>query len=144
MRIHLVVTLYMFCFILVHDFFVVSRTQFALLFVACAGVMMGELINTSVEATINLVEKKFDESYNPFAKIAKDTAAGGVLVSACFAVAVGINIFWQKEAFVKMFSYYKTHIYLLVILILSLILSICFIFMGPDKILSLFKHKKEK
>ena len=67
MRIHLVVSLYMFCFLLFHDFFVVSRTQFAILFLACAGVMMGELINTSVESTLNLIEKKFNETYNNLA-----------------------------------------------------------------------------
>lgn len=143
MRIHIVVSLYMFCFLLFHDFFEVTRTQFAILFVACACVMMGELINTSVEAAINLIEDKFNEKYNDFAKIAKDTAAGGVLISACFAVAVGINIFWQREAFIKMFAYYKAHLGMLLILILSLVISIAFIFMGPQKILSLFK-KKEK
>ena len=42
-----------------------------------------------------------------------------------------------------MFAYYKAHLGMLLILILSLVISIAFIFMGPQKILSLFK-KKEK
>ena len=142
MRIHIVVSLYMFCFLLFFDFFEITRTQFAILFVACACVMMGELINTSVEATINLIEEKFNERYNDLAKIAKDTAAGGVLISAIFAVAVGLNIFWQKAAFIKMFDYYKNNLLMLLVLGLSLIISIAFIFVGPQKIISLFKKEK--
>ena len=142
MRIHIVVSLYMFCFLLFFDFFEVTRTQFAILFVACACVMMGELINTSVEAAINLIEEKFNEKYNDLAKIAKDTAAGGVLISAIFAVAVGLNIFWQKTAFIKMFDYYKNHLVMLLVLVLSLIISIAFIFVGPQKIISLLKKEK--
>ena len=143
MRIHVVVSLYMFCFLIFFDFFSVTRTQYAILFVACACVMMGELINTSLEAAINLIEEKFNENFNALAKIAKDTAAGGVLISACFAVAVGINIFWQKAAFIKLISFYKAHIGMLLLLILSLFVSLVFIFIGPQKISTLFK-KKEK
>ena len=67
MRIHLVVSLYMYGYLLCYDFFEVSRTQFAILFLANAIVMMGEIVNTAVEAVVDLVEKRRNE----LCKIAK-------------------------------------------------------------------------
>ena len=58
MRIHLVVTLYMYGYLLLYDFFEVSRTGFAVLFLANALVMMGEMVNTAVENVVDLVEQK--------------------------------------------------------------------------------------
>ncbi len=135
MRIHSVCMVYMYCFLGLYDFFQVSRTQFAVLFIANAIVMMGELINTAIESAINLVEEKHNENYNKTAALAKDTAAGAVLIGAIFAVAVGIAILWQPDAFKAMFEYYKENIFMFIALIISLIISTIFIFAGPDKLL---------
>lgn len=51
-----------------------------------------ELVNTAVEAVVDLVT----EEKKPLAKIAKDTAAGAVLVAAIMAAAVGLVIFVPK------------------------------------------------
>lgn len=142
MRIHLVCTAYMYCYLLIYDFFEVSRTQFAIIFIANAAVMAGELVNTAVEAAVNLIEEKHSEKYNNLAKIAKDTAAGAVLISAVFAVAVGIAILGQPEAFKALFSYYRENISMLIVLILSLVLSTVFIFAGPDKMLGKGRKKQ--
>ena len=48
-----------------------------------------ELVNTAVEAVVDLVT----EEKKPLAKIAKDTAAGAVLVSAIAAAIIGCIIF---------------------------------------------------
>ena len=133
MRIHLVCMVYMYCFLGLYDFFEVSATQFAVIFIANAIVMMGELINTAIESAINLVEEKHNEKYNKIAEISKDTAAGAVLVGAIFAVAVGIAILWQPDAFKAMFDYYKENIFMFVAFIISLIISIIFIFAKPNK-----------
>ncbi len=51
MRIHFVCMIYMYSFLGVYDFFEVSRTQFAVLFLANALVVAAELVNTAVERT---------------------------------------------------------------------------------------------
>ncbi len=52
-------------------------------------VMALELVNTAVEAVVDLVTGE----YHPLAKIAKDTAAGAVLIAAIMAAAAGLIIF---------------------------------------------------
>ena len=51
-----------------------------------------ELINTAIEATVDLVT----EEYHPLAKVAKDTSAAAVFVFAIIAVIVGLIIFLPK------------------------------------------------
>ena len=55
-------------------------------------VMALELVNTAVEAVVDLVT----EERHPLAKIAKDTAAGAVLIAAIMAAIVGLLIFVPK------------------------------------------------
>lgn len=55
-------------------------------------VMALELVNTAVEAVVDLVT----EEHKPLAKIAKDTAAGAVLIAAIMAAAAGVIIFLPK------------------------------------------------
>lgn len=64
-------------------------TQILVLLLAIALVLAAELFNTAVEATIDLVSP----GVHPLAKVAKDAAAGGVLVAASGAAAVGIFLF---------------------------------------------------
>ncbi|WP_054956658.1 diacylglycerol kinase family protein [Paenibacillus dakarensis] len=54
-------------------------------------VISAELLNTAVEAVVDLVSP--DE--HPLARIAKDTAAGAVLITALFAVIVGVVVFYD-------------------------------------------------
>ena len=51
-----------------------------------------ELINTAIEAVVDLVT----EEYHPLAKVAKDTAAAAVFVFAIIAIIVGLIIFGPK------------------------------------------------
>ena len=55
-------------------------------------IMALELVNTAVEAVVDLVT----EERKPLAKIAKDTAAGAVLIAAIMAAIAGIIIFLPK------------------------------------------------
>ena len=136
MRVHLVCMIYMYSYLLIYDFFEVSRTQFAIIFIANAIVVMGELFNTAIEAVVDMAEEKFSEKYNRLAKISKDTAAGAVLVGAIFAVCTGIAILAQPDAFRAMFAYYAEKPYMIAVLIASLVLSFTFIFTGFN-----FKNK---
>ena len=56
MRVHLVCMIYMYSYLLIYDFFEVSRTQFAIIFIANAIVVMGELFNTAIEAVVDMAE----------------------------------------------------------------------------------------
>lgn len=63
----------------------------ALIF-AVALVIVTELINTAIEATIDLVTT----SYDPMAQIAKDVAAGAVFLASIIAVLVGYLLFFSR------------------------------------------------
>ncbi len=126
MRIHLTFTAYMFGFLTVFDFFKVSRTEFAVLIALCALVMSLETVNTAIERAVDLSSKEVSE----LARAAKDAAAGAVLISAAASVICGILIMFQPYAFRAMFEYYKTHIGVFAVLIVSIILSLIFIFKG--------------
>jgi hypothetical protein len=116
----------MFYFLGVHDWFSVTRTQYAVLFAVSAAVMAGELFNTAIERAVDHASTEITEP----GRIAKDCAAGAVLVSALFAVACGIAILWQPDAFRAMFAYYREHLYMLAVLVLCVTLSVIFIFKG--------------
>ena len=89
MRIHLAVALLV---ILGGYFFEVSINEWLVLILIIAVVLIAESINTAVEATMDLLT----EEYHPLAKIAKDTAAGAVLLAALSSVVIGIIIFYGK------------------------------------------------
>jgi diacylglycerol kinase (ATP) len=70
----------------------VTRLEMVALLFAIGLVLSAELINTAIEATVDLTVDRFDAR----AKIAKDVAAGGVLISSLIAVAVGYVIFFDR------------------------------------------------
>ncbi len=136
MRIHLCFAAFMFGFLTVHDFFEVSRTEFAVLVVSCALVMALEAVNTAIEKTVDLASG--GELCN-LAKLAKDAAAGAVFIAALGSVAVGLLILCQPEAFAAMAEYYKENIPVLIALIVSVAAAFVFVFAGPLGIKKFFK-----
>ncbi len=70
----------------------VSRLEMVALLFAIGFVLFTELVNTAVESTVDLTVDRFD----PRAKVAKDVAAGGVLISSLTAVAVGYVVFFDR------------------------------------------------
>ena len=119
----------MFFFLCVFDFFEITRTQFAILFIASGLVIGAEVINTSIEAVVDLHGKEHTE----LGKIAKDCAAGAVLVFTIFSVLAGVAIMWQPDAFKDLFQYFTNNIWALILFIVSIILDIIFIFFGFGK-----------
>jgi len=73
----------------------ISRMEFIILGLSITLVLFAEMINTSIEETINLIH----DEYHPLAKIAKDTAAGGVLIASMGAVVIGYWIL-SKSLFI--------------------------------------------
>jgi diacylglycerol kinase (ATP) len=72
----------------------VTKLELIALLIAIAFVLIAEMINTAVEAAIDIATTSFD----PMAKLAKDIAAGAVLIAAVNAVAVGYLVFAGKVA----------------------------------------------
>lgn len=70
----------------------ISHYEWLICFILFGLVIATELINTSIEAIVDLICPKKD----PVAKIAKDTASGAVLVFASVAAVAGLIIFIPK------------------------------------------------
>ncbi|MBQ6931360.1 MAG: diacylglycerol kinase family protein [Clostridia bacterium] len=138
MRVHFCCLAYMMFFLLRYDFFTVTRTQAAILAVAAALVIVAEYINTAVERAVDTASKG---EKSETARIAKDTAAGAVLAAAIFAVAVGIIILYQPEAFKALFAYYTANPLSFVLFAVSFIIAICFMFIDPKRYLKIFRRK---
>lgn len=73
-------------------FFKISITEWLILTLIVGLVIATELMNTSIEATIDLVTKEV----HPLAKVAKDTAAAAVLIFGITALIIGLIIFVPK------------------------------------------------
>ena len=65
-----------------------DAVRWAVLVLTIALVFFAEMVNTVVEAIVDLVTPE----YHPLAKVAKDVSAGAVLVTAMAAVVVGLLI----------------------------------------------------
>ncbi len=72
--------------------FKISQTEWLVITLIIGLVIATELINTSIEATIDLVTKEI----HPLAKIAKDTAAAAVLIFGLAAIIIASIIFIPK------------------------------------------------
>jgi len=70
-------------------YFDFSKTEFLLVCIAGTMVLVSEMINTSIELTVDMVK----EEYHPLARIIKDVSAGAVFISACNAMIVGFMLF---------------------------------------------------
>jgi len=69
-----------------------SRSDWALLILTIAFVLSAEMMNTAIEAVVDLMIPE----YHLLAKIAKDVAAGAVLVSVLASLAVGCILFFPR------------------------------------------------
>ena len=72
--------------------FKITFVEWGICFVLFALVLSLELMNTALENVVDLVT----EEKKAKAKVAKDAAAGAVLVAALFAVIIGISIFLPR------------------------------------------------
>jgi diacylglycerol kinase (ATP) len=68
-----------------------ERAYVAVVVIAIALVIALELVNTAIEAVVDLMTV----AHHPLAKIAKDAAAGAVLIASLAAVVVGYLAFYE-------------------------------------------------
>lgn len=127
MRIHMIAALLVLtaCF-----FYNLSKVEFLVLTITITMVIVAEMINTALECAIDLTANY----YHPLAKIAKNTAAGAVLISAINAVVVGYIIFWERISFlgplvikkIKQSDPYTIFIILIIVLICTVVVKAIF------------------
>lgn len=76
----------------------ITAIEFTVLAVSVAFVLFAEMMNTAVEAMVDLVSPGF----HPLAKVAKDVAAGAVLIAAFGTAVMGYSILSKY-----IFPYYR-------------------------------------
>lgn len=89
MKIHF---LMMFAVMICGFIFSLSILEWSVCFLLFGLVISLEIINTAIEAIVDMTSPQ----YHPLAKLAKDAAAGAVLVSAIVAAIIGFIIFIPK------------------------------------------------
>ena len=78
----------------------VTPAEMLMLMLAMALVLVTEMVNTAIESAIDLTVS----TYNPQAKIAKDVAAGAVLIAAFYSIVVGVTVFVTNPRLVQAIS----------------------------------------
>ena len=94
MKIHLFAAL---CVLIACFVIDITKGEFLILCITITMVLAAEVINTAIESTIDMVANH----YHPLAKIAKNAAAGAVLITAINALIVGYIIFWDKISLIS-------------------------------------------
>ena len=89
MKIHMIATIIVLSATFFYD---LSRIELLIITMTITLVIVAEMINTAVECAIDATTN----FYHPLAKIAKNVAAGAVLITAINAVLVGYVIFWDR------------------------------------------------
>ena len=89
MKIHITIMIFVIIFGIVLK---ISKIEWMICIVLFGLVISSELMNTAIENTVDLITME----KNPKAKIAKDVAAGAVLVNAVTSAIIGLLIFLPK------------------------------------------------
>ena len=126
MRIHIVATLYILYLL---RFYELTRAEVILLILTCVLVMVLEMLNTAIEVIVDKVSPR----YHTLAKIAKDAAAGAVLLASGAAVVVGVLLLWDTAVFNEICDYFSARIINLIILLISTALALIFIYSGKQR-----------
>lgn len=118
MKIHMVTAILALGFSLLTN---ITKVELLLLCFAIVLVIMAELFNTAVESAIDATTNH----YHPLAKIAKNTAAAAVLITAINAVAVGYFLFWEEITLftyrgVQLVKHSSPYLVLIILVIVSL------------------------
>lgn len=133
LRIHTVFSLYVLYF---SQFYKLSIESMCILWLLIALVLALELMNTAVEKACDAITLEKSEMI----KIAKDAAAGAVLVAAAAAVIVGLYMFLDTKIIWGIISFLCNTPEYLAIFIISMLFSTIFIVVGPKGLVENFKE----
>ena len=104
-------------------FYGLDTTQFLCLVFALFFVLFAEMVNTAIETVVDL----YVDVYHPKAKIAKDVAAGGVVITTINAIIVAYFLFFEKIsdmgiAFIQNVANSPTHLAFATIIITMIVM----------------------
>lgn len=107
--------------------FKLSKIEIILTILAMFFVVFAEMINTAIEAIVDLHTDKF----HPKAKIAKDVGAGAVILSVLNSVIIAYFVFFEKIAtyglkYLTIWTIANPIVYFAILIIVTLILIIVF------------------
>ena len=122
-RVHMAVAAYV---LLLAPYFSLSRGEWAALLAVVVLVLAAEAVNTAVEQVVNLASPR----RRTRARVAKDVAAGAVLLCAAGALAAGLFLFLRPEAFAAMQADFLRCPWKPALLAASLPLAVWFIICG--------------
>lgn len=106
--------------------FPLTRAEWAALLLVIGLVLSAEAVNTAVEQAVNLASPH----RNNRARVAKDVAAGAVLLCAVTAVSIGTVLFWHPSVWSAIISDLETHPWKVLVLLLSIPPAVLFIVCG--------------
>ena len=109
-------------------FYSFRASEWAVLLLTCAVVLSLECVNTALERLCDKVCPEQDD----LIKKCKDISAGAVLVSAIFAVIIGVVLFWNIEKFAEI-VYFFSDTPRLIMLIIGILLEAGFVFLPKQK-----------
>ena len=78
--------------VIISLFFDLSRAEFLCFLFTIILILFAEMCNTAIETVVDL----YVDVYHPKAKVAKDVAAGGVVITTINAIIVGYFLFFDK------------------------------------------------
>ncbi len=136
MRIHLSVCAMLTVF---SYYYGLSSSEFILFWIICGLVMVMEMINTAVEALVDLASP----AYHRLARIAKDISAGAVLLMAVVAVGVGIYLYLDIPRLWATVLSLMEQPHRIVLLAGMFLLSLVFVFKGFGLVPKAVKRMKD-
>lgn len=107
-------------------YFLQSRGEWAALLAAVALVLAAEALNTAVEQAVNLASAQ----RRVRARVAKDVAAGAVLLCALFAAAIGAVLFVRPDGWARLLADWRLRLWKPAALAASAPLALGFIVCG--------------
>lgn len=123
MRIHFIVA----TLVLIMSLFLdISKLELIILIFSTFFVILAEMINTAIEKTIDL----YTDKYHPLAEVAKNVAAGAVLIAALNSIIVAYILFFKKlsliseKILIKFNSLDEHTIFISFLLIITLVIII--------------------
>lgn len=126
MRIHLTTSVYVLAF---SPFYHFDSGRYIMLLIVIGMVLFAETVNTSIEAVINLHTQWYDN----LARIAKDVAAGAVLICTFFATAVGCILFFKPAIIMYIVHFLFVYPIWGCLFLISMPVTALFIFCWPMK-----------
>lgn len=123
MRIHLTTAFFLLLF---SPFYQFTKGEFCLLFLTIGLVISCEMMNTAVEAVVDMVSP----SYSRLAQVAKDIAAGAVFVAALASAGVGLILYLDWEAIGRILLFFQETPWLILLLVFFVLMGLLFVFKG--------------